>query len=99
MLEDKEWDKMLANFGVCYFDTKEERQYKTKGLIGNREFGLPFMIATMGAYGAWYYHDRNLAKKVWKTLVDALLCENGVEGFKTHQCNLLLRYDFRVSTK
>lgn len=82
LLEDKEWDKMLADFGVCYFASKEEREKLTKGLVGDREFGLPFMIAAMGAYAAKYYQDKDLAKKVWQTLIQELWHNNEGEGFK-----------------
>lgn len=71
LLDDKEWNKMLADFGTFYFASKEEQQKRSNGLIGNREFSLPFMAAAMGAYGASYYKDENLARKVWKVLLDA----------------------------
>lgn len=71
LLHDKEWNKMLADFGEFYFADKEEQQKKSKGLIKDREFSLPFMAAAMGAYGASYYKDRKLARKVWQVLLDA----------------------------
>ena len=83
LLQDEEWNKMLADFGVCYFASKEEREKLTKGLIGDREFGLTYMISTMGAYAAKYYKDVVLAKKVWHILIQALICENGLKGFET----------------
>ncbi len=76
LLGDKEWDKLLADFGSFYFASKEEQQERSGGLIGNREFSLPFMAASIGAFGAWYYKDKNLAKKVWATL-KASLAQNG----------------------
>lgn len=71
LLRDKGWNKMLADFGSFYFADKEEQLKRSKGLIGNREFSLPFMAAAMGAYGASYYKDRRLARKVWQVLLDA----------------------------
>lgn len=82
LIEDEEWNKMLADFGVCYFASKEERRKLTKNLIGNREFGLPYMISAMGAYAAQYYQDETLGKKVWDVLIKALIQEYGIEGFK-----------------
>ena len=71
LLGDDEWQKMLADFGTFYFASKEEQQERSHGLIGNREFSLPFMAATMGAYGANYYKNSGLAKKVWEVLLRA----------------------------
>lgn len=82
LLEDETWNQMLADFGVCYFATKEERRLQTKGLVENREFGLPYMIAAVGAYAAQYYDDKLLAQKVWQVLIGALLEEKGENGFE-----------------
>lgn len=83
LLQDEEWNKMLADYGVCYFASSEEREKLTKGIIGEREFGLPYMISVMGAYAAQYYQDAALAKKVWHILLQALTRENGLKGFET----------------
>ena len=85
LLQDEEWNKMLADFGVCYFASKEERKKLTKGLVGNREFGLPYMISAMGAYAAKYYQDTVLGKKVWDVLIKALVQEYGIKGFETSE--------------
>lgn len=83
LIEDEEWKKMLADFGVCYFATKEERQVIMKGLASSGGFGLPYMIASIGAHAASYYKNEALANKVWKTLVAALTDSAGKAGFKT----------------
>lgn len=79
LLKDDEWEKMLADFGIFYFDTKEEQMEKSNGIIGKREFSLPFMAASIGAYGARYYKNHERAKKIWKILKDSLKL-NGSEG-------------------
>lgn len=81
LLEDKEFEKMLADYGVFYYDEPEVKQRKSKGLIGEREFGLPFMAASLAAFGAAYYKDETLAKKVWDTMFYALELGNGKKGF------------------
>ena len=51
------------------------------GLIGEREFSLPFMAATMGAYGAERLGDKALAERTWMQLLNALIgggCHEGV---------------------
>ena len=72
LLDDKDWDKLLADFGSFYFADKEEQQKRSNGLIGNREFSLPFMASSIGAFAAYYYKDKALAKKVWSVLCPAL---------------------------
>lgn len=85
LLGDPEWNKMIADFGLCYFSTKEERRILTNGLMDERVFGLPYMISAMGAFGARFYDNKELAKRVWHTLIDALWQENGIKGFETEK--------------
>lgn len=84
LLEDEEFKQMIADHGRLSFMTKEERTAATKGLMKDREYAYLFMFSAMGAYGAWYYKDKALAKKVWRTLFASLFSDNG-EGF-TPQC-------------
>lgn len=72
VLDDDEWNKLLADFGSFYFADKEEQRKRSNGLIGNREFSLPFMAASIGAYAARYFGDVKLAKKVWEVLLSSL---------------------------
>lgn len=72
LLGDDEWERMLADFGSFYFASKEEQQERSGGIIGNREFSLPFMAAAMGAFGANRLGDKKLARKVWDTLLASL---------------------------
>ncbi len=53
------------------------------GLIGEREFSLPFMAATMGAYGAERLGDKALAERTWMHLLHALIGGGCHDGFKT----------------
>ncbi|HJC24011.1 MAG TPA: hypothetical protein H9761_09930 [Candidatus Eisenbergiella merdavium] len=81
LLEDKEWKDMLADFGRFYYLPREKQQEESGGLIGNREFSLPFMAAAMGAYGAARRKDPELAKTTWRILLRALVADNQREGF------------------
>ncbi len=80
LLNDAQWEKMLADYGVFYFATKEEQQEKSGGLIGKREFSLPFMASAMGAFGAKYYGDEKLSRTVWNALDTALSKEGNTGG-------------------
>lgn len=71
LLGDSEWEQMLADFGILYFDSRDEQQRKSKGLIGERQFTLPFMAAAIGAFGARYYKNAERARVVWDVLLHA----------------------------
>lgn len=81
LLEDEEWKRMLAEYGRFYYLPDAERQKESGGLIGDREFSLPFMAAAMGAYGAAYLKDEALARDTWKTLLYTLMGEQDHSGF------------------
>ncbi len=81
LLEDEEWKSMLAEYGRFYYLPREEQLAESGGLIGEREFTLPFMSAAMGAYGAAYRKDRVLAERTWRTLLETLIFERDLNGF------------------
>lgn len=85
LLNDKEWEKMLADYGAFYFDTKEEKLRKSHGQIGNKGFAYPYMAATMGAYAARYYHNEELGRHIWRIMKDTLMDETGGSCFNTEQ--------------
>lgn len=86
LLGDEEWTRMLADYGRFYYLSEEQQQKQSKGIIGNREFSLPFMAAAMGAFGAWYFGDQSLAKTTWMILLNAMIKDGNCEGF---QANIL----------
>ena len=81
LLEDEEWEKMLADFGHFYSLSPKERKEFSKGLVGNREASLPFMAVSMGAYAAAYKKDKDLAKKTWQILIRAIMSDVKKDGF------------------
>ncbi|MEG0689418.1 MAG: hypothetical protein RR466_12100, partial [Hungatella sp.] len=82
LLGDEEWKKMLAEYGRFYYLPREEQLKESGGIIGEREFSLPFMAAAMGAYGAWYLKDADLAKRTWQILLNALIHDQNHDGFQ-----------------
>jgi len=82
LLEDEEWKEMIAQYGRFYYLSKEEQQKESGGLVGDREFSLPFMAAAMAAYGAWYLKDDQLAERTWKILLHSMISDNSREGFR-----------------
>lgn len=83
LLEDEEWKQMMADYGRFYYLPREEQLKESEGIIGEREFSLPFMAAAMGAYGAWYFKDEILAERTWRHLLHSLISEGNHDGFQT----------------
>jgi hypothetical protein len=89
LLEDEEWNRMLADYGVFYYDDVETKRKKTNGAFGEKGFSFPYMAAAMAAYGARYYQNAELAKKVWEVLWSDVGGEYGKKGFcgtRIEQC-------------
>ncbi len=83
LLDDPEWTKMIADYGRFYYLDKETQIKESNGLITpEREFSLPFMAAAMGAFGAYYLKDKDLAETTWAILLNALLVRENTDGFK-----------------
>ncbi len=85
LLEDEEWKRMLANLGRFYYLPREEQLKESGGLVGEREFSLPFMAAGVAAYGAGYFKDRVLAERTWSILLGTLLQKENTDGFAAVQ--------------
>lgn len=86
LMEDAEWMKILADYGRFYYLSRENQVKESGGLIGDREFSLPYMAAAMGAFGAWYFKDRDLAAAVWRILLMPQYRDGKAEGF--HICTV-----------
>ncbi|MCR4902503.1 MAG: hypothetical protein K6A23_06575 [Butyrivibrio sp.] len=83
LLEDEEWNKMLADFG-CFYPLPHEKQFElTEGRIQQRQFTYPFMASGVMAYGAHYYKDHELGKKVWEILESCMEGEFGPDKLET----------------
>lgn len=74
LLQDEEWEKMLADYGVFYFGNAEEHPEKKRT--------YPYMAAAMGAYGARYYKNAEIGRKVWESFGKELKEECSINGFK-----------------
>lgn len=85
LLDDERWKKMIAEYGRFYYLPEEQKQKESEGIIGAREFSLPFMAAAMGAYGAWWLKDQWLAEETWRILLHALATNANVEGFEIQE--------------
>lgn len=81
LLEDDSWREMMAEYGRFYFLPEEQKQRESGGLIGSRQFSLPFMASAMGAYAAAWLKDDDTARRTWAVLLHTLLNGEGSEGF------------------
>lgn len=82
LMEDEDWKKMVADLGRFYYLPREQQMEESNGLVGSREFSLPFMAAGIAAYGAWYLKDEVLAKRTWKILLHTQINGENHEGFQ-----------------
>ena len=81
LLGDESFHDMLAQYGRFYYLPHEEQLAESGGIIGDREFSLPFFAAALGAYGASRLGQPWLAGKTWEILLQALIFENNSDGF------------------
>lgn len=71
MLEDPEWEDMLAEFGVFYNLSEEEQRLRSGGAItGKLRFEHPVLSVAIAAYGAWVKDDRDTAARCWSILLE-----------------------------
>lgn len=84
LLGDEEWMDMLAEHGRFYYLPREQQLALSRGLIGQREFTLPFMAAGLAAFAADRQKDGELAKTTWRILLHALCTKENTEGFAAH---------------
>lgn len=82
LMEDEDWKRMVANLGRFYYLPREEQLEESGGLVGSREFSLPFMAAGIAAYGAWYLQDEVLAMRTWRILLHTQISKENQEGFR-----------------
>lgn len=85
LLGDEEWKHMIADLGRFYYLPKEKQLKESGGLVGDREFSLPFMAASVAAYGAKYLKDDMLAERTWQILLQTILREDNTDGFASVQ--------------
>lgn len=69
MLKDPDWEEMLAEFGVYYNKSQEEKDKLTNGQISTKRFEHPVLSAAIVAYGAYYKKDEETALKCWDILL------------------------------
>lgn len=81
LMDDERWRSMMAEYGRFYYLPEEDKQKESGGLIGSREFSLPFMAAAMGAYAADYLQDEQTAKRTWAVLLHTVLDGSNTDGF------------------
>lgn len=85
LLEDPEWEEMLAEFGFFYNLPPEEKLARTDGAIGGGplRFEHPVLSVAIAAYGAYYHNDAATAALCWSILLD--LTNQGQGGGLKHE--------------
>ncbi|WP_438446036.1 hypothetical protein [Gorillibacterium sp. sgz5001074] len=70
LLDDPEWNDMMAELGVYFNLPQEEKDLLTKGEISHKSFEHPVLSGSIAAYGAYYRKDRRTAENCWRVLLD-----------------------------
>lgn len=70
LLDDEEWEDMLADFGEFFMLSPEEKQTRSNGVLHDRMFNNKMLSAGMVAYAAAKKKDPSIAEKAWRLLLD-----------------------------
>lgn len=70
VIKDPEWEDVMAEYGEFYGLDPEEKRARTSGAMSGKGWAFPMFAASMMAYAAAYKKDEELAKKVWKILIE-----------------------------
>lgn len=82
LLGDEEFKRMIAEHGKFYFLSHEEQLQVSGGIIGKRQSTLPMLSCAMGAYGAKYLNDADLARKSWHILLETMIQGEESAGYE-----------------
>lgn len=72
-LDQEEWNKMLAEFGMFYALPNKEKQEKSNNELADHHFSWPMFATGLMGYAAKYYQDHDLAKQAWNILLNEQL--------------------------
>ncbi|MCD8129879.1 MAG: hypothetical protein LUE16_01145 [Lachnospiraceae bacterium] len=81
LIDDEQWNEMLAQYGRFYYLDREKQVEESGGIIGSRQFTLPFMASGIAAYAAAYLQDEELTRKTWQYLFHSMVHEGEQGGF------------------
>ena len=71
LIQDPEWEAMLAEFGEFYLLDKEEKAKRTSEDVVKGTWDWPMLASAMAAYAAAKKGDHALARQVWGLLFDS----------------------------
>ena len=81
MLGSTSLERLVAENGLYFFLSPEERNERSKGLLQKRQFGSPIYSAEMQAWAARERRDADMARAVWRELLALLYSKEHPEGF------------------
>lgn len=70
LIQDSEWDDMMAEYGEFYCLPAEEKVRLTNGAINGKGWAFPVFATAMMAYAAKRNKNTELAQKAWDILFD-----------------------------
>jgi hypothetical protein len=68
-IKDEKWEELLYQLGEFYSLSKEEQRKRTNGEIPEKGFTFTSYATALAAYTAGRTNNKELAKKVWNTLL------------------------------
>lgn len=70
LLQDKEWQEMLAEFGEFYHLSNEEKSQRTGGKITGKDWSWPMFSGNTTTFAASLRNEPELALKAWRVMLD-----------------------------
>jgi hypothetical protein len=85
MLKDPEWEEMLAEFGVFYNMSPEEKEQASGGAISHKSFDHPVLSTAISAYGAYRQNDKITAERTWSILLKNVFARVNLQADATKE--------------
>ena len=80
LLEDEEFQEMLAEFGEFYHLSNAEKSKRTGGKITGQDWSWPMFSGSIAAFAANLKSDPQLALKAWRIMLDEQTVSFGRKG-------------------
>jgi hypothetical protein len=70
ILQDSEWNKMLADYGEFYMLDLELKKKQIPEITSDRLWGMDYSVLALAAFSTAEKNDDELAKKIWNKLIN-----------------------------
>lgn len=70
ILQDSEWNKMLADYGEFYMLDLELKKKQIPEITSDKLWGMDYSVLALAAFSAAEKNDYELSKKIWNKLIN-----------------------------